>query len=203
MGENGVIKYIFFDLDGVLVDACDWHYHSLNDALVHHLGFTISYKDHISRFNGLPTKVKLDLLDIEEDKQKDIWNMKQDRTLYNIKKYGKIDKYKIRMHELLIRDGYVLACVTNSIRKTAKEMLRVTGQDRYMNFLVTNEDVINNKPFPDCYLYAMKKLQASKGEVLIVEDSPKGIQAAKTSGCRVLEVKDVYDVTLDKIRNLL
>ena len=82
-------------------------------------------------------------------------------------------------------------------------MLRATGQDKYMNFFVTNEDVVNNKPFPDCYLHAMKKLQASKGEVLIIEDSPKGIQAAKTSGCRVLEVKDVYDVTLDKIRNLL
>ena len=31
---NKIIKNIIFDLDGVLVDACDWHYESLNRALI-------------------------------------------------------------------------------------------------------------------------------------------------------------------------
>ena len=50
-----MIKVILFDLDGVLVDACDWHYHSLNDALLHYVGFTISYKEHKNRLKILPT----------------------------------------------------------------------------------------------------------------------------------------------------
>ena len=53
-----MIKTILFDLDGVLVDACDWHYHSLNDALLHYVGFTISQEEHRDKFNGLPTSVK-------------------------------------------------------------------------------------------------------------------------------------------------
>ena len=52
------MRAIIFDLDGVLVDACDWHYHSLNDALVHYKGYQISYDDHIERFNGFPTNTK-------------------------------------------------------------------------------------------------------------------------------------------------
>ena len=27
-------KAVLFDLDGVLVDACDWHYEALNKALL-------------------------------------------------------------------------------------------------------------------------------------------------------------------------
>tara|TARA_R100001591_G_scaffold95689_1_gene101486 strand:- start:30 stop:626 length:597 start_codon:yes stop_codon:yes gene_type:complete len=198
-----MIKAIFFDLDGVLVDACDWHYHSLNDALEHYKGFKISYDDHIDKYNGLPTSVKLDMLGITEEEKESIWRMKQDRTLENIKMYGSVDKYKIRMLNKLKEENYKLVCVTNSIRETATQMLKSTGQLELFDFLITNEDVDNNKPHPDCYILAMNMLEISKEECLIVEDSPKGKKAAYASGAKVLEVKDVYDVTLDNIRRVI
>ena len=198
-----MIKAIFFDLDGVLVDACDWHYHSLNDALDHYKGFKISYDDHIDKYNGLPTSVKLDMLGISEEEKESIWRMKQDRTLENIKMYGSVDKYKIRMLNKLKEENYKLVCVTNSIRETATQMLKSTGQLELFDFLITNEDVNNNKPHPDCYILAMNMLGISKEECLIVEDSPKGKKAAYASGAKVLEVKDVYDVTLDNIRRVI
>lgn len=198
-----MIKTILFDLDGVLVDACDWHYYSLNDALDFYKGFRISYKDHIDKFNGLPTSIKLKMLNIEGIEADEIWKMKQAQTLTNIRKFGNIDKYKIKMHKALIASGYNLGCVTNSIRETAEEMLMITGQIDFMSFVITNEDVVNNKPHPDCYLLALEKFKSNKNETLIIEDSPKGIQAAEASGCRVLKVNDIYDVTLDKIRKNL
>ncbi len=196
-----MIKAILFDLDGVLVDACDWHYHSLNDALLKHKGFTISYEDHIKKYNGLPTNVKLNLLGLKEEEKKSIWKMKQEKTLYNIKKYGTIDKYKIRMLQKLKQENYKLACVTNSIKMTAVEMLKVTGQFQLIDLLISNEDVNNNKPSPDCYLLALDTLGISKEEALIIEDSPKGKKSAYASGAKVIEVKDIYDVTYDKIRS--
>ena len=198
-----MIKAIFFDLDGVLVDACDWHYHSLNDALVHYKGFKITYDDHIDKYNGLPTSVKLDMLGVSQEEKESIWRMKQDRTLENIKMYGSIDNYKIRMLNKLKEENYKLVCVTNSIRETATQMLKSTGQLELFDFLITNEDVENNKPHPDCYLLAMNRLELSNKECLVIEDSPKGKQAAYASGAKVLEVNDVYDVTLDNIRRIL
>ena len=117
--------------------------------------------------------------------------------------YGSVDKYKIRMLNKLKEENYKLVCVTNSIRETATQMLKSTGQLELFDFLITNEDVDNNKPHPDCYILAMNMLGISKEECLIVEDSPKGKKAAYASGAKVLEVKDVYDVTLDNIRRVI
>lgn len=49
------IKAILFDMDGVLVDAKDWHYEALNQALSL-FGMEISRYDHLVTYDGLPTK---------------------------------------------------------------------------------------------------------------------------------------------------
>ena len=47
-----MIGAILFDLDGVLVDACDWHYLALNRALEEVVGSSISREDHVTRHNS-------------------------------------------------------------------------------------------------------------------------------------------------------
>ena len=59
-----MIKAILYDLDGVLVDATEWHYESLNAALKEVCGFVIKRDEHISTFNGIPTIKKLEILDL-------------------------------------------------------------------------------------------------------------------------------------------
>ena len=55
-------KLVIFDLDGVLVDACEWHRIALNEALKKACDYEISLEDHYSTFNGIPTRVKLEKL---------------------------------------------------------------------------------------------------------------------------------------------
>ena len=194
------IRAILYDLDGVLVNACDWHYHSLNDALKKYMNYTIPYEEHIQTYNGLSTKVKLDILNVPEHLKEDIWNYKQERTIEVIKKYSSIDEQKIKLHQWADKKDIIKACVTNTIRETATLMLEKTGQLQYMSFLICNEDVERNKPFPDCYLKAMRQLNLSPLEVLIVEDSDKGKKAAYNSKAHVLEVSSAKEVTLNNIR---
>jgi beta-phosphoglucomutase-like phosphatase (HAD superfamily) len=42
-------------MDGVLIDAKDWHYEALNKALAI-FGFEISRHEHLVTYDGLPTK---------------------------------------------------------------------------------------------------------------------------------------------------
>ena len=56
---------MLFDLDGVLVDATEWHYEALNRAL-RLFGFDITRYEHLSDYNGLPTRKKLQMLSVEK-----------------------------------------------------------------------------------------------------------------------------------------
>lgn len=198
MIDHNSRKCVLFDLDGVLVDACDWHYESLNTSLANFGYSIISRDDHLSVFNGLPTKIKLKMLGIDDETANKINNEKQKYTLEIIKNNANIMKEKIELHEYLHSTGIKIACVTNSIRETAEEMLRATGQLKYIDLIVSNEDVVYNKPYPDCYNHAIKVLDCDPLESICVEDSQKGIQAAKASVVsHIWIVSDTTEVTLE------
>lgn len=196
-----MIKAVIYDLDGVLVDATEWHYESLNEALIEIVGFKISREEHLTTFNGLPTNTKLEILNkqgkLPKELYQKIWEKKQEKTIEVIEKDATVDPSKIRLHSGTIQ--YRKACVTNSIRKTALLMLEKTGQLAYMDFVISNEDVKNPKPSPEGYMQAISKLELDPKECMIVEDSPKGIAAAKSSNAHVYEVSGYPEVTLDNI----
>jgi HAD superfamily hydrolase (TIGR01509 family) len=198
------IKAILFDLDGVLVDACDWHYEALNKALKKAGYAPIKREDHLEKFNGLPTHVKLEMLGITGDKANTINRLKQDFTLETIRENAKEMKEKIELHSWLEEQGIKIGCVTNSIRETAEEMLARTGQLEFMDILVTNEDVEKNKPHPDCYNLAIKKLGVDPKTVLCVEDSEKGILAVMHSLAKhLLVVEKTQDVDINTFEDFL
>ena len=196
-----MIKAILYDLDGVLVDATEWHYESLNAALKEVCGFVIKRDEHISTFNGIPTIKKLEILNnqgrLDRKLFDKIWEKKQEKTFEVIEKLAFTDASKIRLHEQT--KNFKKVCVTNSIRKSAMLMLEKTGQLQYMDFVISNEDVKNPKPSSEGYDNAIRKLKLQPNECMVVEDSPKGIEAGKLSKANVYEVNGYYDVTLENI----
>lgn len=195
-----MIKLICFDLDGVLIDACEWHYLALNRALKEIAGFEISRDDHELTFNGLPTKEKLDYLvafdKISQEQVKEIAALKQEYTLNIIRDNAKLDKEKCRMLNLMqVLHGFKFACVTNSIRRTAQVMLGNTGQLSYMDMLIHNECVRFPKPHAEPYIKAMVLMQCLPEETIIVEDSEIGLRSAKATGAYIWQVKDSSEVT--------
>ena len=194
-------KLVVFDLDGVLVDACEWHRIALNQALREVCNYEISLDEHYSTFNGIPTKVKLEKLTdmgiLQKDQHMEVHDRKQELTIKTIEEHAEYRKEKVDMIKYLRKKGYFIACFTNSIRETATMMLDKTGVIEHLDYLVTNEDVENSKPAPDGYLFLVEKFNVNKNNVIIVEDSPKGIAAAKASGCNVIEVKNPGEVNID------
>lgn len=201
------IKAVIFDLDGVLVDMCENHRLALNMALQEICQFEIALDEHIETFNGLPTKKKLQILAsqkrVSKKDFKRIEQLKQDKTIELIHSNLCVDAEKTFMHFKLGLLKIQLACVTNSIRLTAIMALNQTGQLKYLQELITAQDVEEPKPSPEGYLLAMKKMNVKPTECLVVEDSPKGIEAGKKSGARVHIVSGPSEVNWFNIRNVL
>jgi HAD superfamily hydrolase (TIGR01509 family) len=198
---------IVFDLDGVLVDACEWHRIALNNALKKVCDYEISLEDHYEIFNGIPTKVKLqtltDMQIVKKEDHKKIYDIKQKETIKLIKKKAKNRPEKIKMINDLKEKGLIVACYTNSIRETAELMLEKTGIIDLFDKIVTNQDVTKSKPDPEGYISLMDHFEVSAKDTLILEDSPKGFAAARASKARVIRVDNPDSVDKDLFRGLL
>jgi beta-phosphoglucomutase len=201
-----MIKALLMDLDGVLVDMCDSHWLSFNLALLEVCNFEIGREEHDTSFNGLPTHKKIDILvdqqRVIESQRQEIWQKKQAFTIDAINSSLSPDEDKIALHQWTILKNIKTVCVTNSITETATLMLDKTGQLPYMHFLITNEMVNNPKPHPEGYIRAMIKLGIMPDECIIVEDSDKGLAAARATGAHVCHVSGPADVSA-KVRKMI
>lgn len=194
------LKYFLFDLDGVLIDACDWHFECLNMAMEQVVGFSISRQDHETKFNGLPSQTKLKMLGVMPHHREMICAEKRRFIQNKIDMYQQ-DQSKIELVNYLSKIGKV-ACVTNSIRSSTIDMLKAIGVINYFSLLVTNEDVKNHKPNPDPYEKAMEILGAKPEETIIIEDSKFGLEAAICSHATVIwKVASASEVNLNEFKS--
>jgi beta-phosphoglucomutase len=193
----GTIKAIIFDMDGVLIDAKEWHYHALNRAL-ELFGFSISRHDHLVTYDGLPTKKKLEMLSLEAGLPVSLHafvnEMKQRYTTEQINVNCKPKFNHQYALSRLRRDGFRLAVASNSIRLTVDLMLEKAALNSYFEFTLSNEDVLRPKPDPSIYLSCFERLSLHPTECLIIEDNENGIKAAEASGGHLLKVSDVTQV---------
>jgi len=83
-----------------------------------------------------------------------------------------------RLHE----SGIPLAVATSSQRAYAEGLLQSHGLRNRFRFILASEDVTKGKPDPEIYLAAVGRFQVEPAAILVLEDSPPGILAAKGAG---------------------
>jgi len=196
------IKAVIFDMDGVLIDAKDWHYEALNRAL-NHFGYNISRYDHLVTFDGLPTRKKLEMLTREHGLPPSLHSFLNElKQLYTTELVHARCK-PLFQHEYALSNlragGMKLAVASNSIRASIELMMVKSNLRGYLDAIVSNQDVKVGKPDPEIYVKAMGLIGVSPAETLVVEDNEHGIAAARAAGAHLMIVEEVTDVTLDNI----
>lgn len=189
-------------MDGVLIEAKDWHYEALNRALKL-FGYQISRYEHLTSYDGLPTSKKLQMLSVERGLPIGLHSfINEMKQLYTMEIVHSKCKPRFN-HEYALSSlksrGYKLAVASNSIRNTIDVMMEKANLNRYLDLIVSAEDVKNPKPAPEIYVLAMRSLGLNPENCLIVEDNENGIKAAIASGAYVLKVRDVEEVNLENI----
>jgi len=77
------------------------------------------------------------------------------------------------------------AVVTSGNRAIAKARMASAGLPP-ASILVTGEDVMNGKPFPDPYVLAAQRLQTLPRCCAVFEDAPAGIASARAAGVETI-----------------
>ena len=194
---------VIFDLDGVLIDSREMHYEALNRALGKvSWDYVISREEHLSFYDGLPTSRKLAMLTEKKglpvDKHQKIWEDKQKETL---EIFSDLEHDYELMHyfQQLKHRGYQVAVASNSIRNTVKLVLLKLGVLEFVDYYVSNEDVVRNKPFPEMYWKCMTACNALPKDTVIFEDSHIGRQGALDSKAHLIAIENREDLNQEKI----
>lgn len=200
------IKAIIFDMDGVLIEAKDWHYEALNRAL-QLFGMEISRYDHLVTYDGLPTKKKLEMLSMERGLPRGLHSfinqMKQQYTMEIVYAECKPKFHHEYALSKLKNENYHMAVCSNSVRNTIEVMMQKASLSQYFDFYISNEDVVHGKPDPEMYNKAIEQLGLLPHECMIIEDNENGIKAARASGAHVMIVDNVMDVNYLNIKQHL
>ena len=196
------IKAVLFDMDGVLIEAKEWHYEALNRAL-DLFGMPISRYEHATTFDGIPTSRKLEILSIERGLPRELHKflneMKQRYTTEMIHTLCRPRFAQEQALSTLKSKGYKISVCSNSIRATVELMMEKANLTQYLDLMVSNEDVSKSKPDPEMYNKAIAHFNLRPDECLVVEDNENGIKAAKASGAHLLVVQDVSETSITNI----
>lgn len=196
------VEAVIFDMDGVLIEAKDWHYEALNRALGL-FGYTISRYDHLVTFDGLPTRKKLEMLTREKGLPQGLHTLINElKQIYTMEivhaQCRPTFAHEYALSNLKAR-GFRLGVASNSVRRSVVTMMEYAMLTPYLDFMLSNEDVLRGKPHPDIYLKAAELAGLPAERCLVVEDNDNGIAAARAAGAHVMVVRDIHDVTLSNI----
>jgi HAD superfamily hydrolase (TIGR01509 family) len=87
-----------------------------------------------------------------------------------------------------LRPKVRLAVVSGTWRENIQVVLESTGLADAFEVIVGKQDVSAQKPAPEAYHVALKRLRLSARSAVAVEDSPTGLSAARGAGLRVIAV---------------
>lgn len=194
------IKYLLFDMDGVLVDSMQCHVQSWQKAL---LDFGLEVKtDDLFHLGGVSFVDTIKILSNKYNKNfsdDDLHNIHKLKLKYFDENYhitvfdGIIDYLN-----LLKEKGFRICIVSGAIRDVVDRVVSENFKGMF-EFTISEDDVENGKPNPEPYLMARDKFGVSSDECLVVEDSPSGILSAKAGGIKVfgitttLKAEELYE----------
>jgi HAD superfamily hydrolase (TIGR01509 family) len=183
-----MIRAIFWDNDGILVDTEKLYYQATCE-LLRKAGVTLteSLFRQISLREGKSTFSLAEAKGVPRD---EIERLQTERNL----RYTELLRDGVRImdgvRETLgsLRGKVVLAVVTSSRRSHFETMHEITGLLPFFDFILTRDDYVLSKPDPEPYRLAVNRSGCRPEECLVVEDSERGLQAALAAGLRCIVV---------------
>jgi beta-phosphoglucomutase len=185
-----MIEGIVFDMDGVLIDSHPAHRHAWRKFL-DTLGLSVSDEDLSFILEGRRREeiLRYFLGDLpnsrlaEYGRQKDQFFEKHVDEVHLI---PGVTAFLNELHSL----GLKAAVATSASASRTLGTLRRLGMTEAFATVVTGDDVMVGKPDPEVYNLASQRLGMGPERLLVFEDAPCGVEAAKSAQMRCIGVSN-------------
>jgi HAD superfamily hydrolase (TIGR01509 family) len=179
-----MIKAIFWDNDGVLVDTERLYFDATRQVLAS-VGVTLT-KELYTELILVQARGAWYLAEAKGVSLARIEQLRNERNALYSELVRQDHPVIDGVPEVLgaLYGHYVMGVVTSSRKEHFDLIHQSTGLLKYFNFVLTGEDYQKYKPEPEPYLLAVHKSGCTKEECLAIEDSERGLVSAKEAGIR-------------------
>ena len=179
---------VIFDCDGVLVDSEPIAARASAQALTR-MGWPVSPEEVLERFLGCTDEYfEAEVTAHLGTWSADDWRQQVDPVFDEMLEHElqPVDGVVDLLDELAERR--VETCVaSNGGHSKMRRTLGLTGlASRFEGRVFSADDVPRGKPHPDLFLHAAAQMGASPVHCVVVEDSPRGVEAACAAGMRCI-----------------
>lgn len=185
---SNVIGGLIFDFDGTLADTMPLHYRAWQVVAQRH-GFHFP-EQRFYALGGIPSRDILKLLREEQGLVFDpltVAREKEEAYLALLPQVQPIPAIVRVVHEHVGR--LPLAVASGGSRRVITRVLDHLGLACCFQAVVTSEDVVRQKPAPDIFLEAARRIGVPPHQCRAYEDTDLGLQAIRAAGMEAVDVR--------------
>ncbi len=183
-------KGLIFDCDGTLADTMPLHWR-VWQALAHKHSFHFT-EDRFYAFGGVPTRDIVKLLGQEQGIPLDHLAIAKEKETGYLPLIAQVEPINAVVGIVRENHGRVpMAVASGSTRRVIEQVLQHLGIRQLFNAVVTSEDVERQKPAPDIFLEAARRIGVPPQFCRAYEDTDLGLQAIRAAGMAAVDVREL------------
>lgn len=187
---NGLPEGIIFDCDGTLADTMPLHWRAWQIITARHRLHLP--EDRFYALGGIPSRDILKMLAQEQGLTIDHLAVAREKEAEYLPLIAQVEPINTVVGVARANHGKIpLAVASGGTRKIIEQVLEHLGIRQFFKAIVTSEDVVNQKPAPDIFLEAARRIGVPPQHCRAYEDTDLGMQAIKAAGMEAVDVREL------------
>ncbi|MSR66508.1 MAG: HAD family hydrolase [Pedosphaera sp.] len=181
---------LIFDFDGTLVDSMPAHFAAWTEACQPH-GIHFP-EERFYLLGGIPTHQILEMLKVEQQLDFDSALVARQKEEGYFRRLNLVTRIEPVIEIARAHRGKIpLAIATGGRHHVINAVIDLLDLNGWFDAIVTSEDVTRQKPAPDIFLEAARRIQVEPRFCRGFEDTGIGMQAIRDAGMDAVDVREL------------
>ena len=181
-------RALIFDCDGTLADTMPLHWRAWQVITQRHRLHLP--EERFYALGGVPSRDILKMLSLEQGVPLDHLAVAREKETEYLPLIAQVEPFNVVVG--IVRENYgklPLAVASGGTERVIKQVLQHLDLLRYFDVIVTSEDVVHQKPAPDIFLEAARRIDVPPEFCRAYEDTDLGMQSIRAAGMEAIDVR--------------